>query len=104
MTSLQTRRDRGAGIATSIHDVLPVMILSIIQQSLNTGLSIAPSTSIKRLLLSPNDSFGIGVEIQIIPELLPREWVKLLDTSDSHIVNLLLSAILGQGCIDLAGT
>lgn len=102
MRGLQTRGDRRAGAATSIHDVLAVVVLSVVEKGLNTRLSIRPSTSVEGLLLGPDNSLGIRVLVEVVAELLPWEGVELLNAGDGDIVKLVLGAVLMQRRIDLA--
>lgn len=78
------------------------MVLGLVQQSLNTRLSEAPGTSIEGLLLSPDNGLGIGVLVKVLPELLPRERVKLLDAGNSDVVNLIVATVLLQSSVNLA--
>lgn len=102
MSRLHTSRHRCAGVTAGIHDVLVVMVLGVIQESLDTWLREAPCTSIQRLLLGPNNGLGIRVTVQILLELLPREGIKLLKAGEGDIVNLVVCAILVQRGPNLA--
>lgn len=55
--------NRSARVTASVHDVLAVMVLRLVQQSLNARLGEAPGTSIQGLLLGPDDSLGVGVHV-----------------------------------------
>lgn len=77
------------------------MVLGLVQECLDTGLGEAPSTRVKRLLLRPDDGLGVGVAVEVLLELLPREGVELLETRDGDIVNLVLGAVLVQSGVDL---
>lgn len=101
--SLQTCSHGCAWVATSVHDMLVVVVLSLVEQRLDTRLRKCPSTSVQRLLLSPDNGLGIGVAVEILLELLPWERVELLDTGDGHIINLVVGAVLVQRGVNLAG-
>jgi len=83
--------------------MLAIMILRAVQEGLNAGLGVAPSASIKRLLLGPDDGLGVGIRIQVLAELLPREGMQLLDAGDGDVVEAVVGAVLDEGSIDLAG-
>lgn len=102
MHVLQTSSDGSAGVAASVHDVLAVVVLGLVEKSLDTRLSKAPSTSVERLLLTPDDGLGVGVAVEVLLELLPGEGVELLKTGDGDVVDLVVSAVLVQGGVDLA--
>lgn len=102
MDGLQTRGDRRAGAATSIHDVLAVVVLGVVEKSLDTGLGVAPSSGVQGLLLGPDNGLGVGVLVEVVAELLPWEGVELLNTGDGDVVKLVLGAVLMQRGINLA--
>lgn len=81
--------------------MLAVMVLSLVEKSLNTRLSKAPSTGVEGLFLSPDNRLGVGVAIEVLLELLPREGVKLLETGDGDVVDLVVGTVLVQGGVDL---
>lgn len=99
---LETRGDGGAGVAAGVHDVLAVVVLSVVQQSLETGLGEGPGTGVEGLLLSPDDRLRVGVLVEVLLEMLPGEGVKLLNAGDGNVVDLVLGTILVQGSPDLA--
>ena len=101
MHGLGTGGHRRAGVAASVHDVFPAVVLSVIEQSLDTGLSEAPGTSVERLLLGPDDRLGVRVLVKVLLQLLPREGVQLLKTGDGDVVNLVIGAVLVEGGPDL---
>lgn len=102
MHALQTSGDRGTGVTASIHDVLAVVVLSLVEKSLDSGLGKAPCTSVQGLFLAPDDSLGVRVLIQVLLELLPREGVQLLKASEGDIVDLVVATVLVEGTPDLA--
>lgn len=104
MAGLKTSRDRRTWVASSIHDVLPVMVIGLVQDGLDTWLGEGPGTSIERLLLAPDDGLGIWIAVQVLLDLLPWEWVELLDTGDGGIGDAVVCAVLLQCGVDLAGT
>ncbi len=98
---LQTRGNRGAGTAAGVHDVLAIVVFSLVQQRLDAGLREAPGPGVERLLLGPDDSVGVRVHVQILPQLLPREGIELLNASDGYVVDLVVVAVLVQRNVDL---
>lgn len=98
---LETGGDRGAGVSASVHDVLASVVLSVVEQSLNAGLGEAPSTGVKRLLLAPDNCLGVGVHVEVLLKLLPREGVQLLNASEGNIVDLVLGSVLVKSGPDL---
>jgi len=91
---LETSGDRGTGVSASVHDVLAGMVLSVVEQSLDTGLGEAPGTGVERLLLAPDDGLGVRVHVEVLLELLPREGVQLLNAGESDIVDVILRSVL----------
>ena len=104
MRTLQACRNAGAWIATSVHDVLTIMVLSLVQKCLDTRLREAPCACIQRFFLSPDNGLGIGVLIKVFLELSPREGVKLFDTGDCGLVVLVLSTVFVKSDINLPRT
>jgi hypothetical protein len=98
---LETSGDRGTGVSASVHDVLAGVVLSVVEQSLDTGLSEAPGTGVEGLLLAPDDGLGVGVLVEVLLELLPREGVQLLNAGESDIVDVVLRSVLVKGSPDL---
>jgi hypothetical protein len=91
---LETSGDRGTGVSASVHDVLAGMVLSVVEQSLDTGLGEAPGTGVERLLLAPDDGLGVRVHVEVLLKLLPREGVQLLNAGESDIVDVVLRSVL----------
>lgn len=81
--------------------MLVVVVLSLIEQRLDTRLREGPSTSVQRLLLSPDNGLGIGVAVEVLLELLPWEGVELLDSCDGHIIDLVVGTVLVQSGVNL---
>lgn len=79
------------------------MMLSMIQQGLNSRLHEAPRARVQRLLLTPDDSLGVGVLIEVFAELSPRERVQLLDAGYGDVFAAGGFAMFDEGGIDLAG-
>lgn len=104
MAGLETRSHRGTGVTSSIHDVFPVVVLGNVQDRLDTRLREGPRAGIKWFLLTPHDGLGIGVAIEVLLDLLPREGVELLDTRDGCVGDALVEAVLVQRGVDLAST
>ena len=99
--ALQTTSDGGARVTASVHDVLAVVVLGLVEQGLNARLRETPGTSVERLLLAPDDGLGVGVLVEVLAELLPGEGVELLDTGEGDVVDLVVGAVLVQGGVDL---
>jgi hypothetical protein len=78
------------------------MVLGLVQQCLDTRLREAPSTSIERLFLSPDDVFGVGIAVQIVADLRPWEWMQLLNASDGGSTVANFSAVFRQSDVDLS--
>lgn len=104
MGRLETSGDRGTGVAASVHDVLPVVVLGVVEKGLNSGLGERPGASVEGLLLAPDDSLGIGVGVKVIAELGPGEGVELLNAGDGGVSDLVGLTVLEEGGEDLAGT
>ena len=104
MTCLQSRCHTRTGISSSIHHVLPVMMFRLIQQCFYSWLRKAPSTSIKRFFLTPNNVLSIGVHVKVLFELRPWKRVQLLDAGDCGILVLLTCAMLVYSNVDLTCT
>ena len=93
---LETSGNRSAGRTTGVQDVTTVMVLSGVQQGLNTGLGVRPGTGIQRFLLAPDYILGVGVAIQVFLQLSPREGMQLLNTSDGGVANAVGFAVLNK--------
>lgn len=104
MRSLQSRGHTGTWVTSGIHDVLAVVMLRLVQQGLDSRLRKRPSSSVQRLLLSPDDGLGVGIAVKILLKKLPREGIELLDTNDGSVGNVVVGAVLVQSSIDLTGT
>lgn len=98
---LETSGHRRAGVAASVHDMLAVVVLSVVEQGLNTRLGEAPGTSVERLLLGPDDGLGVGVLVKVLLELLPGEGVQLLNAGEGDVVNVVLGTVLVESSPDL---
>lgn len=103
MNRLETSGHRGTGVATGVHDVFSVVVLSVIEQGLDTRLGEAPGTGVERLLLGPDDGLGVGVLVEVLLELLPGEGVQLLKAGDGNVVEVVVGAVLVKGGVDLTG-
>lgn len=101
MTALETSGDTGAGVSTSVQDVSPVVVFSLVEQSLNTRLSETPSTGVQRFFLCPDNVLGVGVRVKVLLEHSPWEGVQLLDTCNGSVSELVLLAVLVQRCVNL---
>ena len=66
MTSLQAGSDGGTGIASSVHDVFPIMVFCLIEKGFDSRLSEAPSSCIEWFFLAPYDILGIGILVKVL--------------------------------------
>lgn len=103
MRGLETRGDGRAGATAGVHDMFPVVVLGVVQQGLDTRLGEAPCAGVEGLLLAPDDGLSVGVLVEVLLELLPREGVKLLDAREGDVIDLLLGAVLVQSGVHLSG-
>lgn len=101
MDVLETGGDGCAGVSASVHDVLAVVVIGVVEKSLDTGLNEAPSTGVEGLLLTPDDSLGVGILVKVLLELLPGEGVELLNTGQGNVVDVVILTVLGEGSPDL---
>lgn len=82
MRALESCGYAGAGIPACIHDVSSVMMLCLIQQGLDSRLGEAPCACVEGFFLCPDNSFGVGVGVEVLAQLGPGEGVQLLDAGD----------------------
>ncbi len=68
MAGLQPGGDTGTWIPSSIHDVLAIMVLGLVQESLDSWLGETPCTGIERLLLTPYDGLSIWIAVKVLLE------------------------------------
>ena len=101
MGRLETRSDRGGGVAASVHDVLAVVVVGLVEEGFDAGLDEAPGAGVEGLLLAPDDGLGVGVVVEVVLELLPGEGVELLDAGEGDVVDLVVGAVLVEGGVDL---
>lgn len=101
MAGLETSGNRGTRITTGIHDVLAVVVLSLVEQCLDARLGEGPCTGVKRLFLTPDDGLGIGVLVEVLLKLGPWEGVQLFNTSNGCVLDVVVGAMLDKSCIDL---
>jgi len=101
MRSLQSSSHRRRWVAASIHDVLTIVVFGIIQESLNSRLGKRPSTGIKRFLLSPDNSLSVWVLVEVLFELFPWKGVKLFNTGDGDVLEVLGGTVLVESGVDL---
>lgn len=104
MAGLQSSSHTCARVTASIHDVFTVVVLCLVQKGLQAGLRERPGTGVKRLLLAPHDGLGVGVLVEVLLQLLPREGVELLNAGDGSILVALVGTVLVERGVDLAGT
>lgn len=101
---LRTSSNRRRWVTSSIHNVLAVVVLGLVEHSLDTWLRESPSTSVKWLLLGPDDSLGVWIGVEVLLNLLPWEWVQLLDTGDGGVGDVVVGAVLEESGVDLSST
>lgn len=101
VNGLETGSDRSTRSTAGVQDVATVVVLSSVQQGLNTGLGVRPGAGVKRLLLGPDDVLGIGVAVKVLLELAPGEGVELLNTGDGGVANAVGLTVLDKSGVDL---
>lgn len=79
-------------------------MLRIADDCIQSWLYKAPATSVKRLLLSPDDFFHIWIFVQLVAELRPREGVQLLDANNNNIIDLVGFAVFDERSVNLTRT
>ena len=102
MVGLETCGYTGTWIPAGVEDVLVRVMFSIVKKGFNSRLDEAPRPSIQRLLLRPDDIFRIRVHVQIFAQLLPREWIQLLNTGYSSALDAFFLAVLLKRNVSLA--
>lgn len=101
VNGLETGGDGGGRSATGVQDVTAVVVLRGVQESLNARLGVRPGTGVQRLLLAPDNVLGVGVAVQVLLQLGPREGVQLLDTDDGSVADAVGLTVLDKGGVDL---
>ena len=101
VAGLQAGSDGCRWVASSVHDVLAVVVLSLVQDGLDTWLGEGPGTGVKWLLLGPDDGLGVLVGVKVLLKLLPWEWSQLLNASDDGISDVVVGTVLQEGSVDL---
>ena len=99
--ALQTSSHGSGWVTSSIQDVTAVVVLRVVEQSLDTGLNKRPGTSVERLLLTPDNALGIRVAVEVLLQLLPWERSELLDSCDGDIGELLLLTMRVKSSVGL---
>lgn len=61
----------------------------------------APSTSVQRFLLSPDNCFGVRILVKILLKLLPWEWIQLFDSGNGSILVSIVGTVLVQSGVYL---
>jgi len=101
MRALETGSDTGTRVAAGVEDVSSVVVLGLVEKSLDSGLGEGPWASVEGLLLCPDNSLSVRVRVEVLLELLPWEGVELLNTGDGGVGDLVLLAVLVQGGVGL---
>lgn len=94
--------NRGTWVTTSIHNVLAIVALSVVEKRLDTWLHKTPCASIERLFLAPDNSLRVRVHVEVISELLPREGVELFNTRDGSVLKFVVCPMFVQRGVDLS--
>lgn len=102
MTRLQPCRHTCTWVPSGIQDVSAVVVLRLVEQSLDSRLSEAPGSGVERLLLTPDNVLGVGVHVEVLLQLSPWEGVELLDTGDCGCLDFLAGAVLVDCGVGLA--
>ena len=101
VAGLQSGGHTGTWVTSSIHNVLAVMKLGLVQQSLDSGLGETPSTGVQWLFLTPDNSLGVLVAVEVLLELLPWEGVQLFNSSDGGVLEVVVGTVFVQSSVDL---
>lgn len=104
MACLQSRGHAGTWVSSSIHNVSSVVMLGCIQQCLNSWLDKTPCSCIQRFLLTPYNRLRVGIRIEVLLQLLPRERIQLFNTSDGGVLVPLSFTMLVKSGVHLTGT
>lgn len=104
MQLLSTGSNRCRRLSASVSNVGMLVVLGSLEGGVHSRLDVDPGTSVKRLLLSPADILKVGVRVQKLSDLLPREGVQLLDSDDSSLLVSKILSSLEESSPDLAGT
>lgn len=83
--------------------MFPIVVLSVVKQRLNAWLNERPSTSVKWLFLAIDKRLSVGVRVQVLLQLLPWEWMDLLDSRDGGGGVSGVLSVLVERREDLAG-
>lgn len=54
--------------------------------------------------MTPDNGLGVSVCVEVLFEKLPWEWVQLLNTGDSSVLNVIVGAMLMKSSVDLSTT
>ncbi len=66
MATLQARGNTGTRIPAGVHNVLAVVMLSVVEQRLDSRLGEGPCTSVERFLLTPNNGLRVRIGVQVL--------------------------------------
>lgn len=102
MDRLQTRGNGSTRVATGVEDVTAVVVLGLVEQSLHTRLNVGPGTSVQGLFLTPDDVTGVGIVVEVLLQLSPREGMQLFDTGDGSVADAIGLTVLGESSVHLA--
>ena len=104
MHCLRSSGDTGTRVPPYISDPFPSMTCRFVHDRLDPRLNVLPGSTIQRLFLTPNDGLGIGIPVQILLDLRPREWVELFQASNCSIPDAVVLPVFVESSVYLART
>ena len=54
--------------------------------------------------MCPNYGLSVWIAVKVLLQLLPWEWVQLLNTSNGGVLDVVIGAVFLEGSVDLTGT
>lgn len=103
MDGFQSGGHTSTRVTAGVKDMTTVVMGGLVEESLNAWLGETPSTRIKGLLLTPDNILSVRITIEVLLELQPWEWVQLLNTSNSGVLDAVTGSVLLQSGINLSG-